>query len=200
MDTGITAFDSPSEYYKKTASDSGYIIVQLGFTAFRYEDNEDQGKYNYRSYNFYIIPQSKKQRFKCQGESMSFLARNNFDFNKLYQSGISYCNLVEEKKLREKFEEKKSNYSEDNNELGTVPVPEEEKEALDNINKIVTEFLKSNEVEKVIGNVNAFQRRLIYQNLEEKFGKNIFVSSRLLPNSTQKVRKFLFVIIQIEYC
>lgn len=48
-------------------------------------------------------------------------------------------------------------------------------------------FLLSDENERVIGNCNAFQRKLIYQLVESKFGKTIFASSRKLPNSNAKV-------------
>lgn len=45
----------------------------------------------------------------------------------------------------------------------------------------------SEEKERVIGNCNAFQRKLIYQLIESKFGKTVFASSRKLANSNAKV-------------
>lgn len=78
----------------------------------------------------------RRQRFECQGDSMAFLGNNNFDFNKLFREGISYCDEHEAKRLREQFNEKlklmtSSDYK--NNADEQVQVPIEEQESLDRL-------------------------------------------------------------------
>lgn len=91
----------------------------------------------YRSYNFFVFPQLRKQRFECQGDSMAFLGANNFDFNMLFREGISYCDEDEAKKMREQFDEKlKLMESCDNKKTGdeqVVAVPFEEQENMDRL-------------------------------------------------------------------
>lgn len=67
---------------------------------------------------------------------MAFLGSNNFDFNKLFRDGISYCDEHEAKRLREQFNEKlKLMESSDkkNNVNEQVVVPVEEQELLDKL-------------------------------------------------------------------
>lgn len=102
----ITNFDTLPEFYKKTvATIDGFITIQIGLTAFRLNPN-DRTKFIYKSYNFYVVPQAQCQRFKCQGSSMQFLAEHNFDFNKLFRYGISYCDRAEASTLKDKLNEK----------------------------------------------------------------------------------------------
>lgn len=115
---------------------SGYIAIQFGLTAFRAKDENTQN-FNYRSYNFFVFPQLRKQRFECQGESIAFLGSNNFDFNTLFREGISYCDEDEAKRLREQFQEKlklmESCDNKNNVEEQVVAVPIEEQEQLDRL-------------------------------------------------------------------
>lgn len=136
-ENSISQYDSPAEYYQKIVSNtSGYILIQFGITAF-WVDPDDSNAFKSRSYNFFVYPRGKWQRFKCQGESMSFLGSHNFDFNKLFSEGIPFCDLAEANKLREKFEikkkisfnEKKDEYSEQQ----LIEVPENEKQLLANV-------------------------------------------------------------------
>lgn len=137
-DNSITPYDSPAEFYKKTKeASSGYIVVQFGITAFRVCP-ENANKFKYRTYNFYVYPRGRRQRFQCQGESFQFLASHNFDFNKLFRDGISCCDMVEATKLKTQFALK---YGEQSGAVDPLPqhdedqisVPEEEREALDKI-------------------------------------------------------------------
>lgn len=134
-ENNITQFDTPAEYYKKTAEyTKGYIIIQFGITAFR-ASQDDPHTFKYRSYNFFVYPRGRRQKFLCQGESMRFLSSQNFDFNKLFRDGISCCPLVEANKLRESFDEKnaKRELYDKPEEQVDIEVPEEEKESLKHV-------------------------------------------------------------------
>lgn len=113
----------------------------MGITAFRQSD-DDPDKFTYRSYNFYVYPQARDQVFKCLGTSMTFLAEQNFDFNKLFRDGISCCGRVVAKTLRSQMEERQRyrqniNNAESGNASGVnndqVPIPPEELDNLDQI-------------------------------------------------------------------
>lgn len=141
FDNNITHYDSPSEFYTKTKDTStGYIVIQFGITAFRVCPNAPE-KFKYRSYNFYVYPRGRRQRFQCQGESFDFLASHNFDFNKLFRDGISCCDMTESAKLKANFIQKYGEQADplptpcDNEQPGgdQISVPDEEREALNNI-------------------------------------------------------------------
>lgn len=136
-DNNVSAFDTPEEVYEKTCnSTEGYIIVQFGLTIFRQISTEPL-KFNYKSYNFYVYPRTKKNTFKCQGECLSFLSSYGFDFNKLFHHGITFCDAVEAKRMQEKLEDRQRIRILDagNNKLDIsshVIVPDDEKEMLEN--------------------------------------------------------------------
>lgn len=111
----------------------GYIIIQMGITAFCL--NEEDETFSYKSYNFYVLPQSYTQTYECQASSMSFLSEHNFDFNKLFREGISYCNRVEWKKLKEELTNKKESLLTSGGiDWGDeASIPDEEKELLEKI-------------------------------------------------------------------
>ncbi|KAJ6643112.1 Poly(A)-specific ribonuclease PARN, partial [Pseudolycoriella hygida] len=186
----VLLYDSPSEYFHKICQQtSGYIAIQIGMTAFRSKE-EDAENFTYRSYNFFVFPQLKKQRFECQGDSMAFLGGNNFDFNKLFREGLSYCDEDEAKRLRDNFEKKvkliENNDYKKNGDEQDVAVPLEERELVDRLTGEIEEFLKSSDDEKYIArNCNAFQRKLIYQLLERRYEHTISASS--CNESNQKV-------------
>ncbi|KAG4073427.1 hypothetical protein HA402_000651 [Bradysia odoriphaga] len=186
----VQQYDSPSEYFHKICQQtSGYIAIQFGLTAFRAKDDDTQD-FTYRSYNFFVFPQMRKQRFECQGDSMAFLGANNFDFNMLFREGISYCDEEEAKRMREQFDEKlKLMESCDNKKNGdeqVVAVPFEEQENMDRLNEEIEQFLESEDDEKSVGkNCNAFQRKLMYQLLEQRYAETISASSH--SENNQKV-------------
>lgn len=188
-----TPFDTPAEYFAKIQDNTqGYIIVQFGLTAFSVVPPTDSDSpssappsFRYESFNFYVVPSSRKQTFRCQGESMAFLGSHNFDFNKLFRDGISYCDMIE---ANEKLSEKATAtaaaaYA---NET-TLMVPKEELELLETIRQTVHEFLRSDEKEITVEHCNAFRRKLVYQLLEQEFANQVFSSSRKLPHSTINV-------------
>lgn len=72
----------------------------------------DPDKFTYKSFNFYVYPQGKDQVFKCSGSSISFLAEQKFDFNKLFGNGVSCCTQDVAQKLRATYDERKKNREE----------------------------------------------------------------------------------------
>lgn len=74
---------------------------------------------------------------------MAFLGSNNFDFNKLFREGISYCDESEAKRLREQFGEKLKlkEISHKNQVVEQVVVPSEEQEALDELKYVLRSIL-----------------------------------------------------------
>ncbi|XP_031620480.1 poly(A)-specific ribonuclease PARN-like isoform X2 [Contarinia nasturtii] len=189
-------FATPSEFYKKlhTGTDD-YIIVQLGITAF-YVSDDDPDTFNYKSYNFYVYPQSRDQVFKCSGSNLTFLAGHNFDFNKLFREGVSCCTQDVATQLRAKYDERQKSREEAlevrderPSNCDEVPVPHEEIDKLAEVKKGIQKFLESDEKkgEKKItlGNLNAFQRKLIYQVIQKDFDDKVTATSQTMNN--QKV-------------
>lgn len=68
-------------------------------------------RYKQRSYNFYVFPHPCDKvvdtRFLCQASSIAFLAKQGFDFNKLFNHGIPYLTKYDEEKLLKKLERDK---------------------------------------------------------------------------------------------
>lgn len=146
---------------------------------------------------------------------MAFLGSVNFDFNKLFREGISYCDEHEAKKLREKFDEKlkfMETGDAENNVDEEIVVPIEEQELLDRVKYInflcffisiyqlnnfdfraeIKEFLDLGDAERCIGKTcNAFQRKLIYQLLEISYRDTISASSRSVENRKVLENQFL---------
>lgn len=80
-----------------------------------------------------MFPQNRDQTFRCSGSSLSFLAEQNFDFNKLFRHGISCCTQDVAVKLREKYDERQKSREEalemrdeKPNNFDEMPVPAEE--------------------------------------------------------------------------
>lgn len=89
-------------YSNKLRTGCGFVVIQFGLTCFFGKGNDDDGGgLTYRSYNFYVCPRRRHSVFQCEGQAMSFLSRNNFDFNKLFREGIPYCDILEGEKLKE---------------------------------------------------------------------------------------------------
>lgn len=84
-----------------------------------------------------MYPQNRDDVFECSGSSLTFLAEQNFDFNKLFRHGVSCCTQDVAVKLREKYDERQKNRKEalevkDEKpaNFDEVPVPVEEVDKL----------------------------------------------------------------------
>uniref|UniRef100_A0A2C9KWV0 Poly(A)-specific ribonuclease PARN n=1 Tax=Biomphalaria glabrata TaxID=6526 RepID=A0A2C9KWV0_BIOGL len=112
-------------------------------------------------------------------ENIDFLIAQGFDFNKLFKEGISYLTPEQETKLKAELDRKhddikKLSSPDSNNCNGSsvqiVPVPEDQKSFLNNICERITKYLEGEDAQPlIIPPCNAFQRKLIYQTVIEKF-------------------------------
>lgn len=104
----VNQFSTPSEYYAATNEHTkDYIVIQFGLTAFYVPKSgvdtaDGLSAIQYKTFNFYLYPRAESQRFACQGGALAFLSSQNFDFNKLFRDGISFCDLDEAATLRGK--------------------------------------------------------------------------------------------------
>lgn len=199
----VMPFDTSEEYYLKQLKTSrGFILIQLGLTFFKVKKNGgDPGEaVTCKSYNIYVYPQSKNATFSCQGQSLSFLAENNFDFNKLMKSGISYCSSTEEEKLRQEVKEKQTQRAEqlkqrisdepmDISGRNFIPVPENELEMIEKARVKITGVVEGKLAETTIPDVNPYQRKLIYELIEREFNNKVSTSVKTVENN----KKVLFV-------
>lgn len=183
----INAFDTPKQYYEKIIKDcKEFLVIQYGLTLFRYD--EDADLFKHKSYNFYIFRRPlhkyvQDQRFLCQTSSIDFLIGQGFDFNKLFKEGISYLNQLEEDKCKKMLEEqyqKRKDFlnSRQNGNNDIIPIPEENKQFIDDIIKQLEDFLTSEETELQLPKCSGFLRRLIYQTNAEKFSEKIQLDTR----------------------
>lgn len=166
-------------YSNKLRTANGFVVIQLGLTCFYLDDPNGV---SYRSYNFYVCPRKRHTVFQCEGEAMSFLARNNFDFNKLFRDGISYCTIPEEERLRQTLRERQAKRAEVVSsgvpETGNhILVPEKEEELIqrtcDSIEAFLTSPEEAGKEELPLEGLNGFQRRLVYQTIEAKFFQRV---------------------------
>lgn len=77
-----------------------YDICQLGFTMFRY--NKSSNTYSYDTYSFYVLkhPISKLNNDICfKVNTMIFLKKYKFSFDKMVEDGIPFITLSEVTKL-----------------------------------------------------------------------------------------------------
>lgn len=79
----FSLFDSNEERYQNLkANIESYIGIQFGITTFEFKDN----CYKAQAFSFYVFPKalpSMNPQFKWQSESIEFLCKHNFDFNKV---------------------------------------------------------------------------------------------------------------------
>ncbi|XP_047995663.1 poly(A)-specific ribonuclease PARN-like [Leguminivora glycinivorella] len=184
----VTMFDSPAEYYLRTMMGcKDFLLIQYGLCAFYWD--EDAKQYMNDAYNFYLFPRGRpgpERMFLCQSSSLDFLSAQGFDFNKLIRDGIPYMTEPTETRLREMLTERQKSYANDTN---IIPVPEENKQQIEDICKKVREFLdeqKSDEME--IDRCNAFIRRLLFQELGSRFKGEAYVETKVLENKNRVLK------------
>lgn len=88
----LSSLDTPAVRYKKIVKGSlQFMVIQFGLSIFQYKESKQ--KYEIKTYNFYIFPNNSSScglndaKFLCQASSLSFLASQDFDFNKLIREG-----------------------------------------------------------------------------------------------------------------
>ncbi|KAI9323594.1 ribonuclease H-like domain-containing protein [Dichotomocladium elegans] len=189
-----------------------FMIIQFGLCTFKWD--EPAGRYIAKPFNFYIFPTSMTGKvhanrlFLTQAQAFDFLAKQGFDFNKasiqkksirthagfcwVYQ-GIPYLTVKEEEafaaEAKRKLEEDWPDIKIDEKEIGFVEA------ARDKIKKWVEDPKKGDDHDGVnIDARNAYQRRLIYQEVRNKYpeltaeGRSGFIRVMRLTDAQRKRR------------
>ncbi|KAJ8957351.1 hypothetical protein NQ318_004830 [Aromia moschata] len=187
----INVYDTPKQYYEKVRkSCKEFLVIQYGLSMFRYD--KDTNLFKHQTYNFYIFrrPMNRNipdQRFLCQTSSIQFLISQGFDFNKLFKEGISYLNQTEQDNYKNNLEDiykRRTDQiqSQKNGTNDSIPIPDDAKSFMDEVEKQIEVFLENEESELRLPKCNAFYRRLVYQMKTEKFQDKISLETRQLEN------------------
>jgi poly(A)-specific ribonuclease len=90
----------------------GYSIIQFGLTCFRKNSEHENGQQSWtcHSFNIFIfpykvpgLPRHLERNVEMQTSAVSFLRAHGFDFNVLFDEGISYLTLKEEQECEKAF-------------------------------------------------------------------------------------------------
>lgn len=160
--------DMPSERYDKLRNGTQqFVIMQFGLCLFKKITTTN---YTAQPYNFFVFPASPTPkkidlRFLCQASSMTFLAENNFDFNKWVKQGVFYLSKVEAKK----YEEHKQQMEVRRTSRVEVSQPEDVA-FVTSAKEQITGFLSNPKATSIdIECVNAYKRKLVYQIIDDDF-------------------------------
>lgn len=205
------SFNTLEENYLKSKDCSDrFLILQYGICLFTW--NEEANRYTALPFTFNIYPRPYKRffndvMFMVQSSCLDFLASNNFDFNKLFYGGISFVHPSTENKVTEKYEaatkfitnkEKKISGNVKTptptatpKEDSKVFVPKDKREFMGKINALVEEFVVSCEKSTLdLPPCNPFERKLIYEVLEERYPMGLYLKSEV----NEKKEKFVKVV------
>ncbi|XP_077299872.1 poly(A)-specific ribonuclease PARN-like [Arctopsyche grandis] len=195
----INTFDTPAECYQhfKTSS-KDFLLIQFGLSTFRWDAKSQS--YKHSDFTFFLFPRPQLKSapdkvFSCQSSSIDFLSKHKFDFNKLFYDGISYVDTIEEARLRDRIQDKQQVEKEtkltsnDSSILkNSISIPESFQLQVNEICERVKKFLEDDQMEDVvIERLNAFQRKIIYQELKANFDKSILVETKLVSNEKRNL-------------
>ena len=189
--------------------------MQFGLCTFHYDEASDS--YTNRAFNFYVWPRpyartAPDPRFLCQTSSIDFLSTQNFDFNKLFKSGVSYLNPTEAERLVAELKEKhlsrkaQNSASADQTAAQGTPgrspaglgvVPPDQREFVDQTMQRLQQFVdggRSGDSEASssvseggtrleLEGMTAFQRKLVFTAANQSFGEQLFLESTASPKS-----------------
>ena len=203
--------DTPEEKYSRLKNGSNkLLLIQYGICLFKWSDKHKQ--YKAMPFNFYICPRPYKKihndvTFVCQSSCIDFLAKNGFDFNKLFHQGVSFMSPWEEARAREKFKKDLSfitqndihnkrtmfhaatNVSHDVEKKSSVFIPKDQHDFIKSVCEEVERFMKDNFLKTYdLLPCTPFQRTLIYECLEEKYPKGLYLKSVLNEKNEQIIR------------
>lgn len=144
--------DTFEQFYTKARQNiCQFQIVQLGLSIFK-ASSKTGDQFDCNSFNFYIFPkecslldrQDKERYFLSQASSLSFLAENGFDFNKLIRDGISYLNFSQARLVSERMAERRKDGPNNRNDR-IVNISELDKVFVADVMKQITEFAADTE-------------------------------------------------------
>ncbi|KAI9004484.1 hypothetical protein DFJ74DRAFT_774409 [Hyaloraphidium curvatum] len=196
--TGLSAInnledliDEPRERYAKLRRyATEFAVIQFGIACFRWD--EDQKKYLVKPFNFYLSASTPKdtgieRRFLVQASSIEFLSEYHFDFNKAFHKGIQYLSREEEKSVRARIPSLRALDASANGGAAAaadVPAVAEvvldapARELVEKSTALIDDWLKnSHERTLTLPPCNGFFRRVLYQELQKKYGDAINLTS-----------------------
>ena len=175
-----------------------FLLVQFGLCTFHYDAASDT--YTNRAFNFYVWPRpyartAPDPRFLCQTSSIDFLSTQNFDFNKLFKSGISFLNPVEAERLAAELKEKQLSRRAGNTASPAGPasagrspglaVPPEQRDFIDQTMEKLERFAAEGNTDSPtsdskkleLDRMTAFQRKLVFTSANQRFGERLYLES-----------------------
>ncbi|KAI8342104.1 ribonuclease H-like domain-containing protein [Chlamydoabsidia padenii] len=152
-----------------------FAIIQFGLCTFKWD--QPSGRYIAKPFNFPIFPTSfaggrsqPNRVFHVQAQAFDFLAKQAFDFNKWVYQGIPFMNLIEE----EKFVAEKRKVLDD--QMPDIPVDDKDRPFLEDARKKINDWIEETSQKKPVDKdginiptMNGYHRRLIYQEVRNKF-------------------------------
>lgn len=190
----LNAFDSARIRYEKIKkNDEKFLILQFGICFFKRNESETKSySYDCNAYNCYLFPRSqnakfsKDSAFSCLNSSVEFLVEQNFDFNKVFNKGVSFMSKDTEENLRYKLMQtledrtKPKNTIYPNNSQGKDV--KDTKEQIDKIMAEIEDFNTSNEKKMEIKFTEFLLRIYIEKNLKAKYYQRLRYENKFLEN------------------
>ena len=180
--------DVPSERYEKLKNGTQhFVIMQFGICLFK---KISATKYTARPYNFFVFPASPTPkkidlRFLCQASSMTFLAENNFDFNKWVKQGVFFLSKLESEKyeaFKRQAEARRSIHIE-----VTAPA---DVAFVSNAREKIAEFLSDSKATSVdIECANPYKRKLVYQVIEDNFKDQHLIAQKVEKEKIMTIKR-----------
>ncbi|CAG0881662.1 unnamed protein product [Darwinula stevensoni] len=173
-------FDSISDRLKKMQENMmEFLVLQVGLCAFHWVP--EARKWKYYAYNFNVFPSAEHGdlTFPCQVETMKFLLEHGFDFNRVILEGIPFLRPDREEKAKRSFFLKQKAILGQGPSPQRVSVPEKLKPLIVAISERVKNFLDDPDAgqELNLGDFTAYHRKLIYEEIHERFQGQMWVES-----------------------
>ena len=160
--------DTPqTRYLKLRKICSDVAMVQLGITTFHYD--EEKKCWTYRPFNFYCLRKEMIDVALFCGETSSlvFLAKNKFDFNKLFTEGVSFVSAEDEQIIRE------NNAWKSSPQMSSSQIKVTKTEDIDFLSTTmatIEAFMSATTTSELsLPPCNAFRRRVLYENIPSKY-------------------------------
>ncbi|XP_065333151.1 poly(A)-specific ribonuclease PARN-like isoform X2 [Cloeon dipterum] len=172
----VGPYDTAAEAYEKLKQCASFSIIQFGLCTFH---EGSDGRLTHRAYNFYTIP--THETFLCQTESLKFLVNHGMDLNKVFKEGITSLKNEDRAAKLAGLEEKLKGVREGvaKQTIQNLQANDGQKEVLAAAKNKIKDFLACEEEEELpLGNLNSFQRLLLYQMVQSDFDEKVFLITR----------------------
>lgn len=192
----LNSFDTPKiRYEKMKRNDEKFLILQFGLCLFKRNEEETKSfTYDCDAYNCYLFPRSQNSKFtkdlpfSCLNSSIEFLCEQNFDFNKVFNKGISYMSKDFEENSRYKLmqtmeERKKPKATLYPNNTNGKDNKEQVREQIDKMMAEIEEFANDPTLRKKEIKFTEFLLRIyVEKNLKQKYYQKMRYENKFLEN------------------